>query len=158
MLRYVLPTLAGIGFFVLIRFVTTAAAVLPAQPPVDPLAAFESIMPGTSVEALSDFTCEGAFFYSTIDSMRSYCRIRPGDGPVVSVTATGESARITNLWFTLRGVQMVHLVNRWGKPTRVRHAGNMYLVWWNDNIYAVVRDTGWLTLQSVVRYVSLYEQ
>jgi hypothetical protein len=157
MLRYVLPTLAGIGFFVLIRFVTVAAAVLPVPPPVDPLAAFDPVMPGTPTEALSAFNCESAFFYSTVDVMRSYCRIRPGDGPVVSVTVTGESDRITNLWFTLRGVQMVDLVNRWGRPTRARHVGNMYLVWWGESRYAVVREGGWLTYQSPVRYLSLYE-
>jgi hypothetical protein len=158
MVRYMLPTLAGIGFFILIRFVTTAAAILPVPPPTDPFAAFESIQPGTTTEALNDFNCESAFFYSTIESARSYCRIRPGDGPIVTVTVTGENNRITNLWYTLRGVPMVYLVNRWGRPTRVRHAGNMYLVWWGESLYAVVRDTGWLTYQSPVRYVSVYER
>jgi hypothetical protein len=155
MLRYRLPTLAAFVLFSLIVFVTRAAALLPTPPLPDPFAPFSRIQPGTSVEALDTYGCETIMYYGTSDDPKTYCRIRPGDGPVFTVGITEEKARITNLWFHLRGVQMAHLVARWGWPTRIYHIGAFYRMWWGENTYAVVYDISWLTQQSSVLYVSM---
>jgi hypothetical protein len=157
MLRYVLPGLVGLAFFLVIGVVTAAASAL-GQPPRDPFAPYSSIMPGNTLASLREYDCQLTSFSPEMSGPHFYCQFEPEDDvAVLSIMITGRDRQISGLWFHTRGVEMADLVKRWGRPTSIRPIGGMYLVWWGKSVYAVVHTRGWLTYQSSVRYVSLYD-
>jgi hypothetical protein len=157
MLRYVFPILVGLVFFLVIGVVTAAAFAL-GQPPRDPFSPYASILPGKALTSLREYDCQLSSFYPEMSGPHFYCQVEPdNDEAVLSIMITGHNRQISGLWFHTHGVEMADLVKRWGRPTSIKAIGGMYLVWWGKSVYAVVHTPGWLTYQSSVRYVSLYD-
>jgi hypothetical protein len=156
MRRYVFPTLAVLGFFVVIKVVAAATTLPNAHD--DPFAAFESLAVGEPLYRADRYDCESSYYHQSIAQVRSYCMIQRASGPVITAIVTGKDEQIYSLWFHLRDVPIAQLIQHWGWPSSVKHVGSIYILWWGKAIYAVARDTGWLTAESPVRYVSLFNQ
>jgi hypothetical protein len=155
MLRYRLPVLVALLFFGLIGLVTTVMAALPTPPNADPLDSYDVLMPGNMIDSLSAYDCTISMVYAR-DSM-FYCRFEPDEGPVRILNLSGEAQEISGLWLNLRGIPMVYLVRRWGWPTSITHAGQVHFVRWGNRIYAIVYDKNWLTIDSMVHFLSVYK-
>jgi hypothetical protein len=75
---------------------------------------------------------------------------------VLTAIVTGKDKQIYSLWFHLRDVPIAQLVQHWGQPSSVQRDRNIYIVWWGQRMYAVARNLRWLTAESPVRYISVF--
>jgi hypothetical protein len=157
MRRYGFPALAVLGFFVVIHVVSAAAAALP-NAADDPFGPFTGLEIGEPLHTADQYDCDRSYYYQSYARVRSYCMIQPETGPVITAIVTGKDEQIYSLWFHLRDVPIVQLIQHWGWPSTVKRAGSIYILWWGKRVYAVARDSRWLTAESPVRYVSVFNQ
>jgi hypothetical protein len=155
MLRYIPTLLIGMSLFVLTLTTLGVNGVIYSQPFDDPFAPYDAIAPGAPRAALAQFSClpilpEKPSMYGWFG-----CQISPLGGPFRRVTVMGYRDRIANLWFEVKGLQVGHLAQRWGRPDFIRRGNHTYMVRWGGEIYAMVERSGWFTYQSAVRFISI---
>jgi hypothetical protein len=114
-------------------------------------------MPGRMLDSLASYDCTITMVYPHTTRSMFYCRFEPDEGPVRTLNLSGEAQEISGLWLNLRGLPLVYLVRRWGHPTSVTHAGQVHFVRWGTRVYAIVYDKNWLTVDSQVRFLSVYK-
>jgi hypothetical protein len=122
---------------------------------IDPFASYDAIMPGQPMTAVAHYSCTGSYLPLETAYREFYCQIRPSNGPFLSVSIVGQDDMIQALSFTVKGLRVGDLIQRWGRPSVVQKRKRYYLIRWGEAIYATVHTVGLFTYQSEVQFVSL---
>lgn len=156
MQRYTVPVLITVICFGLILLILSSAIALNAEEYTNPLAPYDSLMPGQPEKALRQFQCASLYTVFWGDEPTFYCVIEPDDKVVSLIWVSVQYGMIQRLTFSLsEGVRVGDLVGRWGKPDVVAAERSYYALHWNGGVFASVKKVWWFNYQSSVQSVSI---
>jgi hypothetical protein len=123
----------------------------------DFLSGYESFLPRNTPKTNS-LECRtngnhGSYFEEIMD-----CNARLQTEHILTARVILHNSVVMQVILITEGVELGHLVSKWGRPESVNRYPKVYMALWNQNgqtIYACMARRGWLTYQSEVRLVSI---
>jgi hypothetical protein len=102
----------------------------------DSFAAYDGIMPGQPLMASTQLSCHS----QTVGIVNNitYCQITSLDERVRSATMTVRGGRVSDVWFSVKGVTIGDLVYHWGLPKRIRRDEHFLYLTWRHGLHAIV--------------------
>lgn len=158
MKRYTAWTLIGAFLALLVLTAVTAVQAMRPADYHDPFLPFDPLVPGQPTTVLDSTRCDTRYYFNNRGEDGYYCHSQLADGPFQSVMVTATGDRITAVWFSVADLRVGDLVYRWGRPDSIRRTRHHHLLRWADGVYAMVQLSGWYTLASPVKFLSIRER
>jgi hypothetical protein len=153
-LLFLVPTLLAVSLFCITLTVLAGTALAYPDGYPDPFAPYDEVMPGQPAKALEVYPCVSHVSLHG-EGQHNLCYIWPEEAIFRSITATVCNEIILDLTFNVKNVQIVDLVELWGRPDTIDEVPRAYRLRWDEGIYAVSSATERFTFQSFVVLVSI---
>jgi hypothetical protein len=128
--------LISVGFVVLALAALVGTKLLNPGGYPDPFVPHQSIisLPGQSIAAVSELPCRVVVLSSHLN--QSWCDFMIDTEHFRSVEVVSEQGVITQVWFAVKSLQVVDVVQRWGPPQQIKRSRREYIAIWDSGLVA----------------------
>jgi hypothetical protein len=106
----------------------------------DPFAHYAELLPGQPAAVLDTFACRREYPPPSLDTY--LCGIHPEDALIFSrIQVLIYNDRIARITFYGSGLQVVDLIQHFGRPSSITVEEEHYILWWEDGTYALIPIT-----------------
>lgn len=120
----------------------------------DPFNAYNSISPGQPIAALKQHRCMAAD-QTQSPQESTYCQIKPSQGHILLISVLMRNGLIHTLSFSIDGLQVADLVQRWGRPDVIQQGRNLYIARWEEGVYATATTEQHFSYSAPVQLVTI---